>query len=214
MKLPHDPQSPQNSSSRSLNWLLAAAASMLLLFVACTSTPEAFEDPRGDFSLKYPSDWEDTTANDAAEWAKRSNDYHIAFGATKFVSDDREGRQGFGIVSRKTPVAWFMVKRGSNISAYWSGTSSDRDFLKDWVGSIGRDTEPTATNFGIPIEVNHGGVVGMEMETTYSKTISLRRFFRPRGDTILEVICASLKGRWGSERKECQELLEAVEIGQ
>ena len=150
-----------------------------------------FVDPQGDFSLTYPSNWRNITTKAAAEWADQSSDFEMVFAAANRVG---------GIA----------VKRGS-LPPYWTRISSDRDFLYEYVVHYEYE-DPTVTNAGSHTEVNRNGVVGIEVEITHTEAISLRRFFRIRGDTLLEVFCASSPTRWDSERKECRELLEGFEI--
>ena len=178
-------------------------AVILALVVACVQ-PD-FKDPQGDFSITYSADWEKTGVV-VDEIAKLGSEYQEAFAAIKYVVDAR----GESHLRNPVPAANFLIKRRS-LSPSWSKYSSDRDFLEEWVPSSIRN-EPTASNFIDPVEIRQGNMIGLELETTYSENISIRRFFRVHGDTVLEIICSSSKRRWNLERKGCQQLLAAVEI--
>ena len=177
--------------------LLFGLALTLILLLGCTAVPRTFEDPAGDFSIIYPSDWEEVTAEVAVAYKNQPSVYHIAFAAARTVPD-----------------ALFSIKKGSDLPLYWGSISSDAAFLSEFLtASIyeeGTETEPRT--FSEPVPVYSKEVVGLEWETTFSDDISLRRLFRVRNLVVLEIICLSHRESWASGEKVCRDLMEGVEI--
>ena len=159
-------------------------AAILILVVACEQ-PD-FKDPQGDFSITSLADWEKTTEV-VSEIAKLGGEYQLAFAAIRHLADARGG----SAVRNPIPAANFLIKR-ILLSSSWTEYSSDREFLEEWVASNIRN-DSTDANFTQPVEIRQGNIIGMEIETTYSENVSLRRFFRVRSDTVLEVISSSPK---------------------
>ena len=100
------------------NWYISVVVLFTMTtLVSCNTTPRIYEDPRGDFSMTYSADWEETTDAARKEFSKRGpSDYQIAFTMTRYVVDD----SGEGFLSRSVPAAILMIKRGS-IPDSWRG---------------------------------------------------------------------------------------------